>query len=84
MRPAPEILLENHTTDFYTTQVVQAPDWWVVCYQGRPCQLKQISRHIDRTKYIRNGSPHAATTRNLAHKLNVMFDTEDFVALKVM
>lgn len=84
MRPSSQVLLENHTTDFYMTQVTAAAEWWVVCYQGKPCQLKQISHHVDRTKYIRNGSPHRATTQNLAQKLNLMFDTDLFVATKVM
>ena len=84
MRPSPEILLQHNISDYFQMQVADAAEWWLVVYKGRPVQLREVEHLSIRKKYIRNGSPHYSTTKNLAERLNTMFNSTDFQALKVM
>jgi membrane-bound lytic murein transglycosylase MltF len=84
MRPAPMILEQHNISDYFQMQVAHADEWWMVVYKDRPIQLREVEHLSTRKKYIRNGSPHYSTTKNLAERLNTMFKCTDFKALKVM
>jgi hypothetical protein len=84
MRPTPKILLQQPVSDFFEMQVAHAEAWWIVTFQNRPIQLREIERHTPHKKYIKNGSPHRTTAENLADRMNTIFQTTEFRATKVL
>jgi len=84
MRPSPKILLHHPVSDYFEIQIAHADAWWVVSYQHKPFQLREIERHTSLKKYMKNGSPHRSTAQNLADRLNTIFQTTEFRATKVL
>ena len=80
-RPKPKIILEHTSKKTYKTeQVLEADAIWAVFYQGKPINLKTINNitNYPGPKYKKVSFSNQGHASNLAKKLNVMFNTEDF------
>jgi hypothetical protein len=81
-RPKPKVILThtNHQT-YLSEQVLQVSTMFVVCYDGKPINLKVVHSLLsDQTpKYRRTCFPESpGHALNLADKLNQMFKTDKF------
>lgn len=81
-RPKPKVLLTHtHNQTYLSEQVLQVKAMYVVCYEGRPINLKVVHSLLsDQTpKYRRTCFPESpGHALNLADKLNKMFKTDKF------
>ena len=85
-RPKPEILLEyinKHT--FKSEQILASDAIWAVFYKGQPFNLKSTSSisSYPGPKYKKVSFSNQGHAINLAKKLNVMFNCEDFTVIKM-
>jgi hypothetical protein len=80
-RPKPTILLQDIDTDYKAYEVCEADHIYAVCYLGRPFMLRMhpnIEVPLIGPKYIKCSFTNSGHAFNLAEKLNIRFDTEDF------
>jgi hypothetical protein len=62
-----------------TAHIITPPEWWVMTYQGRLCQIKDTHDHEDNVhRYRRNGWTSQRVAETQAAKMNQMFHTQDF------
>lgn len=62
-----------------TTHIITPPEWWVMTYQGRVCQIKDTNDYEDDVhRYRRNGWTSRTVAAGAANKMNQLFHTEDF------
>lgn len=67
-----------------TTHIVVPPEWWVMTYQGRLCQIKDTDNYQDDVhRYRRNGWTSRRVAETQAAKLNQQFRTRDFGIMQV-
>ena len=85
-RPKPQIILEHvNKKNYKSEQVLEADAIWAVFYNGKPFNLKS-SNSISPTpapKYKKVSFSNPGHARNLAKKLNAMFQCSDFKVVKL-
>jgi|TARA_B100002019_G_C20698984_1_gene324750 hypothetical protein len=80
-RPKPTIILEHTNREsFKVEQILESEAIWAVFYQGKPFNLKSGSMvsSYPGPKYKKVSFSNPGHARNLAKKLNNLFDTNDF------
>ncbi len=85
-RPKPKVLLEHISKKNYRCeQVLEAEAIWAVFYKGEPFNLKSSSAvtSYPGPKYKKVSFSNPGHARNLAKKLNQMFNTTDFAVVKL-
>jgi len=85
-RPRPTVLIEITNKETYKTDQVLASDGiWAVYFQGRPINIKTQNMLIQYPgpKYKKVSFSNPGHAINLAKKLNVQFQTEDFTVVKL-
>lgn len=83
-RPKPTVLLESLTDDMRSYQVCEADAVYAVCYKGRPIKIKtQANIEIDYPgpKYVKTAFPTSGHAFNLAERLNLKFNTDEFTVV---
>ncbi len=85
-RPKPKILLEHiNKKNYKCEQILEAEAIWAVFYKGEPFNLKSSSAvtSYPGPKYKKVSFSNPGHARNLAKKLNQMFNTTDFAVVKL-
>jgi len=85
-RPKPKILLEYIDKKTYKSdQILAAEAIWAVFYQGKPFNLKTQNSlsSFPGPKYKKVSFSNPGHAHNLAKKLNTLFNTEEFVVVKL-
>jgi len=85
-RPKPKIILEYIDKKTYKSEQVLAADAiWAVFYQGKPFNLKSSNAvtNYPGPKYKKVSFSNPGHAHNLAKKLNILFNTEDFKVYKL-
>lgn len=85
-RPKPNVILENiNKKTFKSDQILEAEAIWAVFYQSRPFNLKSQNSlgGYAGSKYKKVSFSNPGHAHNLAKKLNTMFNTKDFVVVKL-
>jgi hypothetical protein len=80
-KPKPTILLQDIDEDYRAYEVCEADSIYAVCYQGKPFMLRMhpnIEVPVIGPKYIKSSFTNSGHAFNLAEKLNIRFNTEDF------
>ena len=80
-RPKPTVLLEHVNRESYKTeQVLESEAIWAGFYKGKPFNLKSGSMvsSYPGPKYKKVSFSNPGHARNLAKKLNALFNTEEF------
>jgi len=85
-RPKPRILLENTNKKTYKAeQILEAEAIWAVFYKNEPFNLKSFNSltSYPGPKYKKVSFSNPGHALNLAKKLNLTFDCEDFQVVKL-
>lgn len=85
-RPKPNIILEYTNKENYKVeQILESDAIWAVFYQGKPFNLKSGSAvsSYPGPKYKKVSFSNPGHARNLAKKLNRLFNTTDFAVYKL-
>lgn len=85
-RPKPKVILENvNKKTFKSDQILEAEAIWAVFYKGQPFNLKSQNSlgGYSGSKYKKVSFSNPGHAHNLAKKLNTMFNTKDFVVVKL-
>jgi hypothetical protein len=85
-RPKPRILLENTNSKTYKAeQILEAEAIWAVFYKNEPFNLKSFSSltNYSGPKYKKVSFSNPGHALNLAKKLNLTFNCEDFQVIKL-
>ena len=85
-RPKPKIILEYTNKENYKVeQILESDAIWAVFYQGKPFNLKSGSAvsSYPGPKYKKVSFSNPGHARNLAKKLNRLFNTTDFAVYKL-
>ena len=85
-RPKPKIILEHTNRETYKgEQILESEAIWAVFYKGKPFNLKSGSAvsSYPGPKYKKVSFSNPGHARNLAKKLNKLFDTADFTVYKL-
>ena len=80
-RPKPTVLLEHVNRESYKTeQILESEAIWAVFYKGKPFNLKSGSMvsSYPGPKYKKVSFSNPGHARNLAKKLNTLFQVKDF------
>lgn len=86
-RPKPTIILEiTNKKTYKTEQILDAEAIWAVFYQDKPINLKTSSlvAHDINPKYKKVSFSNVGHAKNLAEKLNKLFNTKDFSVYKLV
>ena len=76
-RPSTPRILQGNITELDLVEILEAPTQWAVIYQDRLIRILR-SRLYRNRKYLRTMFASEAAARNLAAKLNHLFNTNDF------
>ena len=85
-RPKPNVILEHTNRETYKLeQKLESEAIWAVFYQGKPFNLKSGSMvsSYPGPKYKKVSFSNPGHARNLAKKLNKLFDTNDFAVYRL-
>jgi len=85
-RPKPNVILEHTNKEsFKLEQILESEAIWAVFYKGKPFNLKSGSMisSYPGPKYKKVSFSNPGHARNLAKKLNKLFDTNDFTVYKL-
>lgn len=85
-RPKPKIILEHTNRETYKVeQILESEAIWAVFYQEQPFNLKSGSAvsSYPGPKYKKVSFSNPGHARNLAKKLNKLFNTNDFSVYKL-
>ena len=85
-RPKPNIILEHTNRENYKVeQILESEAIWAVFYQDKPFNLKSGSAvsSYPGPKYKKVSFSNPGHARNLAKKLNKLFNTSDFSVFKL-
>jgi len=80
-RHKPTILLQDIDEDYRAYEVCAADHIYAVCYQGKPFTLRMhpnIEVPLVGPKYVKSSFTNSGHAFNLAEKLNIRFNTEEF------
>lgn len=78
-RPAAPVVI-SHMDDLGNDwQILAADNYYMITYQGRPVNIKVITNNINvPSKYKKTGYTNIGNCRLAVHKLNELFQTNDF------
>lgn len=84
-RPGSKVLLEHTDSSYRKEQILEADAIYAVFYQGQPFNLKSFSsiRDDSSIKYKKTSFSNPAHCIRLAERLNQLFKTDEFVAVKM-
>ena len=85
-RPKPTVILEHINNKTYRCeQVLAAESIWAVFYQGKPFNLKSSNAltNYPGPKYKKTSFSNPGHAFNLAEKLNLMFNSDEFTVYKL-
>ena len=85
-RPKPKILLEYTNKKTYKSeQILEAEAIWAVFYKNEPFNLKSFNSitSYPGPKYKKTSFSNPGHAVNLAKKLNLTFDSEEFQVVKL-
>jgi hypothetical protein len=85
-RPKPNVIIEHTNKDtFKLEQILESEAIWAVFYQNKPFNLKSGSMisSYPGPKYKKVSFSNPGHARNLAKKLNKLFDTNDFAVYRL-
>ena len=85
-RPKPKIILEPTNRENYKVeQILESEAIWAVFYQDKPFNLKSGSAvsSYPGPKYKKVSFSNPGHARNLAKKLNNLFNTKDFSVFRL-
>jgi len=85
-RPKPKIILEHTNRETYKVeQILESEAIWAVFYQEQPFNLKSGSAvsSYPGPKYKKVSFSNPGHARNLAKKLNKLFNTNDFSVFRL-
>lgn len=85
-RPKPKVILETYNKKTHRThQIVEAADTYVVLYDGKPFNSKNLMTWLDNPmpKYQRTSFAHYGSALNMAVKLNTKYKTDKFGVFRV-
>tara|TARA_A200000159_G_C7274959_1_gene318965 strand:- start:192 stop:473 length:282 start_codon:yes stop_codon:yes gene_type:complete len=85
-RPKPKIILEHTNRETYKVeQILESDAIWAVFYKQKPFNLKSGSAvsSYPGPKYKKVSFSNPGHARNLAKKLNKLFNTTDFSVYKL-
>ncbi len=85
-RPKPNVILEHTNKEsFKLEQILESEAIWAVFYKSKPFNLKSGSMisSYPGPKYKKVSFSNPGHARNLAKKLNKLFDTNDFTVYKL-
>ena len=85
-RPKPNVIIEHTNKEtFKLEQILESEAIWAVFYQNKPFNLKSGSMisSYPGPKYKKVSFSNPGHARNLAKKLNKLFDTNDFTVYKL-
>lgn len=80
-RPKPKVILEHTSKKTYKSeQILEAEAIWAVFYKGSPFNLKSFNSitNYPGPKYKKTSFSNPGHALNLAKKLNLMFNCQDF------
>jgi hypothetical protein len=86
-RPKPTVLLEHIDKKTYKSdQILAAEAIWAVFYQGKPFNLKTQNSltNFPGPKYKKVSFSNPGHAHNLAKKLNDLFNTDEFIVVKLV
>lgn len=85
-RPKPNVIIEHTNKEtFKLEQILESEAIWAVFYQNKPFNLKSGSMisSYPGPKYKKVSFSNPGHARNLAKKLNKLFDTNEFAVYKL-
>lgn len=85
-RPKPDLLLEKvNKKNYRSEQVLKSDAIYAVFYKGSPINLRSLNVLVDYPgpKYKKTSFPNSGSAFNLADRLNIAFDTNDFQVVKL-
>lgn len=85
-RPKPKVILEHVNKESYKTeQILESEAIWAVFYDGKPFNLKSgnLISNYPGPKYKKVSFSNPGHARNLAKKLNKLFNTDKFKVYKL-
>jgi hypothetical protein len=85
-RPKPKVILEHVNKENYKTeQILESEAIWAVFYAGKPFNLKSgnLISNYPGPKYKKVSFSNPGHARNLAKKLNKLFNTDKFKVYKL-
>jgi len=85
-RPKPTVLLEHTNRETYKVeQILDSEAIWAVFYNGKPFNLKSGSMvsSYPGPKYKKVSFSNPGHARNLAKKLNKLFNTDEFAVYRL-
>jgi len=85
-RPKPNVIIEHTNKEtFKLEQILESEAIWAVFYQNKPFNLKSGSMisSYPGPKYKKVSFSNPGHARNLAKKLNKLFDTNEFSVYKL-
>lgn len=85
-RPKPNVIIEHTNKEtFKLEQILESEAIWAVFYQNKPFNLKSGSMisSYPGPKYKKVSFSNPGHARNLAKKLNKLFDTDEFAVYKL-
>lgn len=85
-RPKPKVIIEHTNKEtFKLEQILESEAIWAVFYQNKPFNLKSGSMisSYPGPKYKKVSFSNPGHARNLAKKLNKLFDTNEFAVYRL-
>lgn len=93
-RPKAKVLLTMFDgCERRTKEVLHAPELFAVFYDGMPISYREINGHVGyvnvdgeqprKSRYKRFFFPYESSARNVARKMNKMFDTDKFAVYRL-
>jgi hypothetical protein len=85
-RPKPDIILEHtNPKNYKSEQVLKAEAIYSVFHQGKPINLRSLNTLVNYPgpKYKKVSFSNSGHAFNLAERLNKIFNTKDFVVVKL-
>jgi hypothetical protein len=85
-RPKPKVLLESVNRKTYKVeQILDSEAIWAVFFQHKPFNLKSSNMltSYPGPKYKKTSFSNPGHAHNLAKKLNLLFDTDEFVVYQL-
>jgi len=85
-RPKPQVLLTTSVSDNLSLDILAAPKFYAVLYQGEHINIRYRYWRVDGefTKYHKTAYPNKKAAENTARKLNEQFFTDDFTVKQIL
>jgi hypothetical protein len=85
-RPSAECIQTAQAAQDMEVDILQSTGYWCLAYKGQPVQIRQRNYQsgVLVMKYPRTGFNNKAHCVNMAFKMNMLFDTQDFSCLTLL